>query len=44
MGIFFEWRSQEKVPGYHKGPGTFLLEENAVLCLVMITYTGDLQI
>lgn len=30
MGIFFEWRSQEKVPGSHKGPGTFLLEENGV--------------
>lgn len=44
MGIFFEWRSQEKVPGSYKGPGTFLLEENAVLCLVMITYTGYLQI
>lgn len=43
-GYSFEWRSQEKVPGSYKGTGTFLLEENAVLCLVMITYTGDLQI
>lgn len=44
MGTFFVWRSQEKVLGSYKGPGTFLLEEKAVLCLVMITYTDDLQI
>ncbi len=43
-GYFFCVAKSGKSPGSHKGPGTFLLEENAVLCLVMITYTDDLQI